>query len=95
MLDEPSTWLDIEHQILLYRMLRDLVARGTLVVTITHDLNLAAMYCTRVLLLEAGKLAGDGDPADVLRPAMLSSVFHVQAQVVAGPQGRPQILYEP
>ncbi|HYO83140.1 MAG TPA: ABC transporter ATP-binding protein, partial [Bryobacteraceae bacterium] len=69
LLDEPATWLDIEHQISLYRLLRSLAVTGVLVVTVTHDLNLAAAYSDRVVLLETGNLVADGSPAEVFSPS--------------------------
>jgi ABC-type cobalamin/Fe3+-siderophores transport system ATPase subunit len=93
LLDEPATHLDIEHQISLYRLLRSLADEGVLVVTITHDLNLAASYATRVVLIRGGALSGDGKPADVLRAETIREVFRVDAVVHTGPGGRPWIQY--
>lgn len=76
-LDEPATFLDIEHQRLIYRLLRELAASGVLVLAATHDLNLAAGYSTRVLLLKDGDIAGDGAPLQVLSASLLEDVFHV------------------
>ena len=54
LLDEPTTFLDLEHQISTYTLLRDLARQGLLVVAVTHDLNLAAAYSDRVLVLSDG-----------------------------------------
>ncbi|MBM3766467.1 MAG: ABC transporter ATP-binding protein [Acidobacteria bacterium] len=80
-LDEPATFLDIEHQRLIYRLLRDLAASGVLVLAATHDLNLAAAYSSRVLLLKEGVIAGDGAPATVFSAQLLQDVFHVPAVI--------------
>jgi iron complex transport system ATP-binding protein len=93
LLDEPTTYLDIEHQISLYRLLRDLAAQGVLVITITHDLNLASTFSSRIVLLRSGEVAADGTPGQVLRPATLREVFRVEATVQPGPAGRPWIAY--
>jgi iron complex transport system ATP-binding protein len=94
LLDEPATYLDIEHQISLYRLLQSLAEQGVLVVTVTHDLNLAASYAGRIVLLRKGQLAADGSPADVFREETLRDVFHVDTKVQTGPQGRPWIHYD-
>lgn len=94
LLDEPATWLDIEHQISLYRLLRSLRDEGLLVVTVTHDLNLAATYATRIVLLRAGRIIADGPPADVFRADTIRDVFHVETQIHTGPHGQPWIRYE-
>ncbi len=81
LLDEPTTFLDLKHQIAIYRLLRDLCRSGLGVVTVTHDLNLALTYSDRVLLLNDGRIQSDGAPAAVLTPHNLAHVFAVQASV--------------
>lgn len=93
LLDEPATYLDIEHQISLYRLLRSLSEEGVLVITVTHDLNLAASYATRVVLLRSGQVVADGAPSEVFQPDIVRDVFHVETQIHTGPQGRPWIQY--
>jgi len=78
LLDEPATHLDLRHQLSLYRLLGEL-AKSRLVVAVTHDLNLALQFSDRVMVLEDGRIAGDGAPADVLNPALIARVFGVQA----------------
>jgi iron complex transport system ATP-binding protein len=93
LLDEPTTWLDLEHQISLYRLLRNLSREGMLVVTITHDLNLASSYSDRVVVLHSGELVRDGTPADVFHPETMNQVFRVDTLIQPGPDGRPWIHY--
>ncbi|MBC7927661.1 MAG: ABC transporter ATP-binding protein [Bryobacteraceae bacterium] len=93
LLDEPTTYLDLEHQISLYRLLRSLAEEGLLVVTVTHDLNLAVSYSDRILLLRSGKLVGAGPPAEVLNSAMIRDVFAVEATLHEGPAGRPWLSF--
>jgi iron complex transport system ATP-binding protein len=81
LLDEPATYLDLKHQIDLYALLRRLAREGLLVVAVTHDLNLAAHYADRVLMLHRGTLAGDGAPRDVITDAALKNVFSVTAAI--------------
>lgn len=80
LLDEPATHLDLRHQLSLYRLLGEL-ARTLLVVAVTHDLNLALQFSHRVLVLENGRIAGDGPPRDVLSPELIARVFGVRAAV--------------
>jgi iron complex transport system ATP-binding protein len=81
LLDEPTTFLDLKHQVGMYRLLRDLCGQGLGVVTVTHDLNLALSYAGRVLLLNDGRLVGEGAPDAVLTPATIANVFGVRAAV--------------
>jgi iron complex transport system ATP-binding protein len=83
LLDEPATHLDLRHQLALYRLLTDL-ARSLLVVAVTHDLNLALQFSHRVMVLEDGRIAGDGAPQEVLNPVLIARVFGVQATVHGG-----------
>ena len=78
LLDEPATHLDLRHQLSLYRLLGEL-SKSLLVVAVTHDLNLALRFSSRVMLLEDGRIAGDGTAVEVLNPALIARVFGVQA----------------
>ena len=80
LLDEPATFLDLKHQLALYRLLADL-ARTMLVVAVTHDLNLAFQFATATLVLDQGRVAGDGASAEVLTPDLIARVFGVRAVV--------------
>jgi iron complex transport system ATP-binding protein len=77
----------------LYRLLRTLCEAGVLVIAVTHDLNLAAAYASRILLIRSGDIVADGTPEHVLDAARLKDVFHVNAEIVKGPAGRPWIHY--
>ena len=93
LLDEPTTHLDIEHQVSLYRLLRSLSRDGMLVVSITHDLNLASAFADRIVVLRSGELVADGSPEDVFSASTVRDVFRVEAQIHSGPDGRPWIHY--
>ena len=93
LLDEPATYLDLKHQFSLYRLLSDL-SREMLVVSVTHDLNLALQFSSRVLILDRGRIADDGDPAQVLNPERIDAVFGVHARVHSTPGERPHLTYE-
>jgi len=94
LLDEPAAFLDVKHQIRLHRLLCELCRRGLLVVAATHDLNLAAAYADRVIVLDRGSVAADAPPGRALAPDILRSVFKVDVYLAADPQGRPWIRYE-
>ena len=91
LLDEPTTFLDLKHQLSMYRLLAEL-AEKLLVVTVTHDLNLALRFSTHMLILDAGRLAGDGETAGVLTAERIEKVFGVHAQVHSGHP--PHLSYE-
>ena len=93
LLDEPTAFLDLRHQRDLYRLLRDICGQGTLAIAVTHDLNLAATYANRVVLLRDGCVAADGHPNEVLSAEVVQSVFGVDAVVGEAPNGRPHVFY--
>ena len=94
LLDEPTTYLDLKHQVETYRLLRDLSREGMLAIAITHDLNLALTYADRVLMLNAGRLVADGVPHDVLTAERIHEVFAVTADLRNG-EAHPWIVYAP
>jgi len=93
LLDEPTTFLDLKHQLAIYSLLRGLCREGLLVVAVTHDLNLASAYSDRVVLLDAGRIEADATPAEVLTAESIRRVFGVATEVRAGREGRPWVLY--
>lgn len=74
-LDEPTRALDIRHEMEILELTRDLVTAGVTVLLVTHNLNLAARYAERLLLLDRGRVVGDGPPADVLSEQRVRSVY--------------------
>ncbi|MFD5828997.1 ABC transporter ATP-binding protein [Lentzea sp. NPDC060358] len=91
-LDEPTNHLDIRHQLDVLSLTRGL---GVTVLTVLHDLNLAASYCDRLHVLDEGRLVASGTPAEVLVPELVAEVFHVTAHVVPHPTtGVPQLLFD-
>jgi len=82
LLDEPTTHLDLRHQAGIHDVLRELVrTRGTAIVSVLHDLNLAAMYCDRLVLLAEGRVARVGSPAEVLTAEALSGAYRTSVYV--------------
>lgn len=94
LLDEPASFLDLEHQLSTYRLLRDLSAQGVLCIAATHDLNLSARYSSRSVLVSEGKIAADGPPGEVFTPARLRAHFQVEASLHPGADGRFWIHYD-
>ncbi|HKQ62654.1 MAG TPA: heme ABC transporter ATP-binding protein [Candidatus Polarisedimenticolaceae bacterium] len=81
LLDEPASFLDIRHQVELCDLVRELAAGGATVLAVLHDLNLAAEYCDRLVLLRAGRVAAAGPTAEVLSYANLREVFETDVYV--------------
>ncbi|HEY0289182.1 MAG TPA: heme ABC transporter ATP-binding protein [Pseudomonas sp.] len=93
LLDEPTSMLDPLHQHTTLHAVREFANRGAAVLVILHDLNLAARYCDRVLLLESGRPYALGTPEAVLVPEALKAVFGLEVLVQAHPErGHPLII---
>ena len=93
LLDEPTASLDLRHQLDLLAATRRCAARGVTVIAILHDLNLAALFADRIVVLDGGRVAGDGSPRATITDAMLASVFRVGAAVGrTPPEGVPFVL---
>jgi len=91
LLDEPTNHLDVSAQLSLLHQVRGL---GLTSVLALHDLNLAAAYCDRIVLLQAGRLVAFGTPAEVLRPEIIRAVYGVDCDIVPHPRtGRPVIVF--
>jgi len=86
LLDEPTTFLDLAHQIEVMELVLDLVRnRGKTVVTVIHDLNQAARYADQVVLLKAGRIVVSGSPGKVMTAETIHEVFGVSSIVIADP----------
>lgn len=94
LLDEPTTFLDISHQVEVLDLLIDLNrARGTTIVMVLHDLNLAARYADLLVAMKDGGLYAHGTPAEVLTEGTVRAVFGLESRVVPDPiSGRPMML---
>jgi iron complex transport system ATP-binding protein len=88
LLDEPTAHLDLGHQIQTMRMVAEL---GCAVVAVMHDLNLAAAFCRRLIVLDRGRIAAAGDASQVLTAGMIERVFRIRVEIVAR-EGRLTIL---
>lgn len=86
LLDEPTTFLDVGHQIEVLDLVQTLNhSHGKTIVLVVHDLNHAARYADRIVVLQDGHIVADGAPRAVLTPSLLADVFHVQAHILDHP----------
>ncbi|MCZ0961353.1 ABC transporter ATP-binding protein [Paracoccus benzoatiresistens] len=94
LLDEPTTFLDISHQVEVLDLLTDLNhRRGTTVVMVLHDLNLAARYADHLVAMAGGKLHAQGSPEAVLTEDNVRAVFGLDSRIIPDPtSGRPMML---
>ena len=89
LLDEPTVYLDLKHQIQFYDILERLnMERRMTIVSVTHDVNLAARYARRMIAMRSGMFLADGPPDDVLTPQHLYEIFEIKAAVLKRPDGR-------
>jgi iron complex transport system ATP-binding protein len=93
LLDEPTTYLDLKHQLATYKLLSKLANEGMLVVAVTHDINLAAAFSDRVIMLDKGCIKADGKPAEVINPQNMRSVFGVEVQITSASSGHLRVDY--
>jgi iron complex transport system ATP-binding protein len=93
LLDEPTAFLDLQHQLDICVVLRALKAdHGLTIVMVSHDLNLASQHCDRIVMLKAGVVSALGSPVDVMRPEVLQSVYGCEVLVDSHPEsGLPRI----
>ncbi len=93
LLDEPTTGLDLHHQIEFFELIGRLAENTMAVAVVTHDLNLAAEYCTRLILLNRGSLHCQGTAKEVLRESVISQVYGENVTVAENPiNGKPMVL---
>ena len=91
-LDEPTAHLDVRHEMTTFALLRDLCDRGTTVVLATHNLNLAARYADYLVLLQRGRVAACGTPAQVLTAERVAAVYDWTVSIERHASGAPQVV---
>jgi iron complex transport system ATP-binding protein len=93
LLDEPTAFLDLHHQLDIARIIKRLNReRGLTVILVSHDLNLASQYCDQVLILNHGRLAAMGSPQTVITPEVIEAVYGCSVLVDRHPQsGLPRV----
>jgi len=93
LLDEPTSNLDVQHQVETFRLMADLCRRQRLaVVAVVHDLTLAAMFADRMALISDGRVVACGAPGDVLRPHIIETVYGIAVRVLAHPVTRRPVV---
>ncbi|MFD5198571.1 ABC transporter ATP-binding protein [Streptomyces sp. NPDC058375] len=99
LLDEPTTYLDIAHQVEVLDLVRQLASpaadgtRGRTVVTVLHDLNQAARYADRLVAMKEGRIVAEGAPGDVVTAELVREVFGLEAVIVPDPvTGSPLVV---
>ncbi|MGZ9583553.1 ABC transporter ATP-binding protein [Paenibacillus marinisediminis] len=94
LLDEPTTYLDIHYQVQFMDVMREWQQKcGLTIVSVLHDLNLASLYCDRIIVMNEGAIIGDGTPEEIMTPQLISRIFQTDTVIVPHPEsGRPQVL---
>lgn len=94
LLDEPTTYLDINYQVEVLDLLTDLNHRtGTTIVMVLHELNLACRYADHVIAMKQGEIVVEGDPSDVITSEVVEDVFKLQCDVMPCPRsGTPMVI---
>lgn len=90
-LDEPTASLDVRHAMELFELIAELADTGLAALLVTHELNFAARFADRVLLLDAGRAAALGPPLEVLTRELLSEVFRWPLEITHLADGSPQV----
>ncbi|WOF23268.1 ABC transporter ATP-binding protein [Microbacterium betulae] len=93
LLDEPTTFLDIAHQIDLMELFADLHRSGTTLVAVLHDLNHAARYATHLVAMRDGTIVAQGDPREIITAELVDAVYDLPCKVITDPvSGTPLVL---
>jgi iron complex transport system ATP-binding protein len=93
LLDEPSTFLDVDQQLHVFNLLRDEVRRGTTCITVTHDINLALAFCTRLVVLAERRVAADIMAAEAARDTAWLGLFSPRLSLTTAAPGRAWVTY--
>ncbi|NJP90872.1 ABC transporter ATP-binding protein [Nonomuraea sp. FMUSA5-5] len=95
LLDEPTTFLDISHQIEVLDLCADLHEQGRTMVAVLHDLNQACRYATHLIVMRGGTIVAEGDPTEIVTPELVREVFELRCEIIQDPQsGTPLIVPE-
>ncbi len=93
LLDEPTHSLDLKHALGLFRSLEAIHRKRDLtVLVVSHDLNLLAQHCRRIVLMRDGRILADGAPAEVITTDLIRDVFDVEARVERAPDGGAPVV---
>lgn len=93
LLDEPTTYLDIAHQIELMELLTDLNAAGRTIAAVLHDLNQACRYASHLIAMRDGAIIAEGKPDQIVTETLIEQVFGLKSLIISDPvTGRPMIV---
>lgn len=93
LLDEPTTYLDISHQLEVLDLALRLQREGRTVVAVLHDLYLAFRYATHLVVMRKGEILAQGKPADVVTPQLIEKVFRIRCRIIPDPEtGSPMVV---
>ena len=93
LLDEPTTYLDIAHQIEVLNLLHDLNAQGRTIVAVLHDLNHAARYASNIVAMQEGRIVANGAPQSTITAELVAEVFGLPNVVITDPvTGTPLVI---
>ncbi|NEG80300.1 ATP-binding cassette domain-containing protein [Pantoea agglomerans] len=94
LLDEPTTWLDIAHQIELLELMQDLNQQyGRTLVVVLHDLNQACRYASHLIAMRDGKIIAEGKPAEIVTPELIEAIYGLRCIIINDPvAGTPMIV---
>mgnify|MGYP001748463496 FL=1 len=93
LLDEPTTYLDLNHQLEVLRLAERMQRAGTTVVAVLHDLHLAFRYATHLVFMKDGQIVAQGAPTSVVTPELVEQVFGVACRIIDDPEtGAPLVI---
>lgn len=94
LLDEPTTALDIKHQMRFYEILAKLQSEKSMTIGIvTHDINLAARFCKRLVVIKDGNIAADDSPSAILNRELMETIYEVPVEIMTHPgTGKPMLI---
>jgi iron complex transport system ATP-binding protein len=96
LLDEPTSHLDLHHQFAIMELLKKLNTLGISIIIVNHDLNLASLYCQRLLLMQEGTIYADGTPKSLINEKTLRDVYGTSVKIIKHPdRDVPQIFLHP
>jgi iron complex transport system ATP-binding protein len=93
LLDEPTSFLDINHGHHLLATLRAIAAEGVAVIAVVHDVNLASQYADTIIALHRGRVVAEGAPADVIAPELFMTLYGMRGRIVGGDLDFPLVVF--
>lgn len=92
-MDEPTSSLDLYRQLEIFNLIREITwSRGMITLVAIHDLNLAARYADRIVVMDKGRIYATGEPSEILTPEMINTVYNVKADVYLDMNDLPVVV---